>query len=297
MRKFTQFLAVFTSCIACSLGAVNQANAFTFTEPADMDAGDSLTTASTISGTAGTSSVINGNIDTSQDTDLFKFVIDVAGMTTFDANPAQDSGLNINLFLFNAMGNPMSPFAEPTDSNSMAFTLDLAAGTYFLGIGSDDLDAFDRDNNQIAGNDTTTIDPQGVLDHWTPGFKESEGKYTIALTTIPKVTDPTTPTDPKDPKHHRHWRHWRRWHHHRHFGKGPILKGPGAPLIPGPKLIKETLAVNIAAIQSDAANPVIAGTPVPTPALLPGLLILGTSLFRRKKESVLSSGEDWQGLA
>ncbi|MGI0491150.1 hypothetical protein ACN4EG_05005 [Alkalinema pantanalense CENA528] len=198
MRKFTQFLAISKSYIACSLGAVNRANAVTFTEPADMDAGNTLTTAATIAGTTGTSSVINGHIDTSQYPDLFKFVIDVAGMTTFDANPTQDSGLNINLFLFNAMGNPMSPFAEPTDSNSMAFMLDLAAGTYFLGIGSDDLDAFDRNNHQIAGNDTPTIDPQGVLDHWTPGFKESEGKYTIALTTIPKATDPTTPTDPKD---------------------------------------------------------------------------------------------------
>ncbi|MGI0491151.1 PTPA-CTERM sorting domain-containing protein [Alkalinema pantanalense CENA528] len=44
-------------------------------------------------------------------------------------------------------------------------------------------------------------------------------------------------------------------------------------------------------------NPAIVGTPVPTPTLLPGLLILGTSLFRRKKESVVSPGEDWQGLA
>jgi hypothetical protein len=44
-----------------------------------MDAGQTLADATVISGTAGTSSQINGNISSNRDVDLYKFVLSVAG--------------------------------------------------------------------------------------------------------------------------------------------------------------------------------------------------------------------------
>jgi hypothetical protein len=88
MRNVTKFLIMSTGITVCCLGGANRAQAFNFTEPANMDAGQTLADATVISGTAGTSSQINGNISSNRDVDLYKFVLSVAGVTTFDSPSA-----------------------------------------------------------------------------------------------------------------------------------------------------------------------------------------------------------------
>jgi hypothetical protein len=255
MRNVTQFLIMSTSIAACCLGGVNRAQAFSFTEPPNMDAGQTLSTAMVTSGTGGTSSQINGNISAQNDVDLFKFVLDIAGVATFNATPdaTQNSPqLNINMYLFNAAGNVISNFLEPKDFDFMKFSMKLDAGSYFLGIGSDDMDVMGINPNKkgdtehfIAGNDSGISDANGVLTKFVlqngNGKGESFGKYNIKIDTVANST-----------------------------AGGPTAGGPAAG---GPT----------------AGGPTAA---VPTPALLPGLIALGAGVLRKRKASAEAlSGE------
>jgi hypothetical protein len=248
MRNVTQFLITSTSIAVCCLGGANRAQAFNFTEPANMDAGQTLSTAMVTSGTGGTSSQINGNISAQNDVDLFKFVLDVAGVATFNATPDATKNspqLNINMYLFNAAGNVISNFLEPKEFDFMKFSMKLDAGSYFLGIGSDDMDVMGINPNKkgdtehfIAGNDSGISDANGVLTKFVlqngNGKGESSGKYNIKIDTVANST-----------------------------AGGPIAGGPtaGGPTAGGP-----TAAI-------------------PTPALLPGLIALGAGVLRKRKAS------------
>jgi hypothetical protein len=155
-----------------------------------------------IPGTGGTSSQINGNISAQDDLDLFKFVLDVAGVATFNATPDATKNspqLNINMYLFNAAGNVISNFLEPKDFDFMKFSMKLDAGSYFLGIGSDDMDVMGINPNKkgdtehfIAGNDSGISDANGVLTKFVlqngNGKGESSGKYNIKIDTVANST-------------------------------------------------------------------------------------------------------------
>jgi hypothetical protein len=189
MKIAAQLLFASTS-LAIGLLSASSAQALEFTEAASTDVGELLGDAAD----AGTADLIRGAIDTRtvngvevRDVDLFKIFIPTTGQSTFDANPA-DTGprLNINLFLFNEMGNPLFS-REPVELDSMTIDFFTPAGVYFLGIASDDLDAFDAMNNLIAGNDspdTGVVNGAGVLARWSPG-NETTGKYSIKISTIP----------------------------------------------------------------------------------------------------------------
>jgi hypothetical protein len=203
-----KFLIASTSITVCCLGGVSRAQAFNFTEPTNMDAGQTLSTAMVIPGTGGTSSQINGNISSQTDVDLFKFVLDVAGVATFNATPDATKNspqLNINMYLFNAAGNVISNFLEPKDFDFMKFSMKLDAGSYFLGIGSDDMDVLGINPDKkgdtehfIAGNDSGISDPKGVLTKFVlqngNGQGESFGKFNIKIDTVANSTtgQPTT---------------------------------------------------------------------------------------------------------
>ncbi len=186
MKNFVKFLLATTGLAVCCLTVAPRANAFTFNEQGD--AGRLMDTAFD----AGKADQINGEVGVQKDVDLFKILTGEAGTTTFDSNPiaADGSELNINLFLFNDQGNPLVSL-EPKDSNSMTFDFDTRANTvYYLGIGSDDLDALDNMGNRIAGNDSGIDRADGVLAGWSEG-NESIGKYNIKLSTVPIDAVPT----------------------------------------------------------------------------------------------------------
>jgi hypothetical protein len=205
MRNVTKFLITSTGIAVCCFGGANRAQAFNFTEPANMDAGQTLSAATVIPGTGGTSNQINGNISSQSDVDLFKFVLGAAGMTTFNATPdatPNSPQLNINMYLFNAAGNVISNFLEPKDFDFMKFSMKLDAGTYFLGIGSDDMDVMGINPNKkgdtehfIAGNDSGISDPNGVLTKFVlqngNGKGESFGKFNIKIDTANSTAVPT----------------------------------------------------------------------------------------------------------
>jgi hypothetical protein len=186
MKNFVKFLLASTTLAACVLIAP-QAKAFTFDETKDI--GQLMGDAQDV----GSASEINGRISVLDDIDLFKVHIDQDGMSTFDANPMAladgSERLNVNIFLFNAMGNPLASI-EPRELDNMIINFNTMAGDYFLGIGSDDLDALDKDGNRIAGNDSGIDIADGILSGWQTG-SESIGKYNIKISTVPIGVVPT----------------------------------------------------------------------------------------------------------
>jgi hypothetical protein len=187
MKNFVKFLLASTGLAVCLMGVAPRANAFTFEETADI--GKLMGDAQDV----GNASEINGRVSFLDDIDLFKVRIDQDGMSTFDANPmALEDGserLNINIFLFNAMGNPLASI-EPRELDNMIINFNTVAGDYFLGIGSDDLDALDEKGNRIAGNDSGIDMADGILGGWQTG-SESIGKYNIKISTVPTDAVPT----------------------------------------------------------------------------------------------------------
>jgi hypothetical protein len=185
MKNFVKFLLASATLVACVLVAP-QAKALTFDETTDI--GQLLGDAQNV----GSASEINGAVGVFDDIDLFKLTIAQDGMSTFDASPIRSedgSQLNINIFLFNAMGNPLASI-EPRELDNMIINFNTTAGDYFLGIGSDDLDALDALGNQIAGNDSGIDMADGVLGGWQTG-SESIGKYNIKISTVPTDAVPT----------------------------------------------------------------------------------------------------------
>jgi hypothetical protein len=208
MRNVTKFLITSTSIAVCCLGAASQAQAFNFTETADTGDGQLLKDVAVIGGTGGLSSQINGNISSNKDIDMFQFVLDVAGVVTFNATP--DAGkntpqLNINMYLLNEfekkVGNVISNFKEDRDADPMSFSMKLNPGKYFLGIGSDDMDVLNAKGDLIAGNDAGVIDPKGIFgrfklqngDAKTGEIGESFGKYNIKIDTVANAAAVPTP--------------------------------------------------------------------------------------------------------
>jgi hypothetical protein len=187
MKNSVKFLLATTGLAVCLMGVAPRANAFTFDETADI--GQLMGDAQDV----GAASEINGRVSFLDDIDLFKVRIDQDGMSTFDANPmALEDGserLNINIFLFNAMGNPLASI-EPRELDNMIINFNTVAGDYFLGIGSDDLDALDEKGNRIAGNDSGIDMADGILGGWQTG-SESIGKYNIKISTVPTDAVPT----------------------------------------------------------------------------------------------------------
>jgi hypothetical protein len=186
MKNFVKFLLASTTLAACVLVAP-QAQAFTFNETTDV--GQLMDGALHV----GHASEINGSVSVFDDIDLYKINIAKDGMSTFDANPIAladgSERLNINIFLFNAMGNPLASI-EPRELDNMIINFNTMAGDYFLGIGSDDLDALDKDGNRIAGNDSGIDLADGILGGWQTG-SESIGKYNIKISTVPTDAVPT----------------------------------------------------------------------------------------------------------
>jgi hypothetical protein len=190
MKKFTTLLLSSTTLAICLFGGA-RAHAASFTELKDI--GQLLNVAQDV----GNANEINGATGFFDDVDLYKISLDTDGMTTFDANPikAKDgSQLNVNILLFNERGNPLAS-VEPREFDNMIINIATKAGIYYLGIGSDDLDALDAKGNTIAGNDSGIDMPDGILGGWRTN-SESIGAYNIKISTVADAIDPTAVPTP-----------------------------------------------------------------------------------------------------
>ena len=156
---------MFKKLLAISLLLSSQASATLITET--VDAGNTMVTAMVLAG--GTTS-INGTIDNSQDTDLFKFTLDVASTFTIEVLEIS-SVLDMNLMVFNSLGQGIA--GDDDDNNSCSvitsvdnldscLTLSLDAGDYFFAVGDNNMAAFESFSDFLNSVDFMSND-SGIL--------------------------------------------------------------------------------------------------------------------------------------
>ncbi|MFA3791087.1 DVUA0089 family protein [Aliiglaciecola sp. SL4] len=133
--------------LAVTLLLSSQASATLITET--TDAGNTMPTAMVLA--AGTTS-INGTIGDSQDTDLFKFTLDVASIFTIEVKEVS-SALDMNLIVFNSLGQGLAGDDDDSEGCSIitslgsldsCLTLSLTAGDYFFAVGDNNMAAFEN---------------------------------------------------------------------------------------------------------------------------------------------------------
>jgi hypothetical protein len=184
------------SAIALVL-AVSTAGAYAAPYIEVGDSGDLLGTAQAIGAADG----ISGSIDPGSDVDLFSFLWS-GGVLTMDTF---GTAFDTQLHLFDSAGFGIG---ENDDSGSLQseISLNLAAGTYYLGITAFNNDALDAANNDIFGftnqfsdlNGNTIQGPEagaGALAGWNLSTGSGGGGYTInfsATTDAPAVSEPAS---------------------------------------------------------------------------------------------------------
>jgi hypothetical protein len=131
------------------------------------DAGNTPDTAQVL--TAGINQVF-GEIQTNQDTDLYKFALDTGGVFTIEVKEI-DEALDMNLIVFNGAGQGLA--GDDDDNNNCSvitslgsldscLTLTLAAGEYFFAVGDNNMGAFESLAEFNSANDFIDND-SGIL--------------------------------------------------------------------------------------------------------------------------------------
>ena len=193
MKKFIGFLAV-VAMVATS------ANAYGSIYNEIGDAGQLVGTAQVLPALGGGDSIV-GNLIPGSDVDLFCFNWQggVLAMDTFTA-----TGFDSQLHLFDAAGNGIGENDDSPNGPGLRseIALNLAAGTYYLGISAFNNDAVDAGNNDIFGfagafsdlNGNTIQAPQGAgpLAGWDGGTGSGGGGYTISFTGASVVPEPAS---------------------------------------------------------------------------------------------------------
>ncbi|MBT5108987.1 MAG: PEP-CTERM sorting domain-containing protein [Rhodospirillaceae bacterium] len=146
-RRFLKTgVAVRSLTIGLALSAIGLSNAMATTFNETADASNFLAAAQVLSG--GTTQ-ITGTIEDGQDTDLFKFSLGSNTTITIDMLfPGEDA----NLLVFNGLGQGLA--GDDDDDNSCTaisvlasldscLTLNLDAGDYFIGVGDNNIGAFE----------------------------------------------------------------------------------------------------------------------------------------------------------
>lgn len=136
---------MFKKLLVISLLLSSHASATLITET--IDAGNTMPTAMVLAG--GTTSII-GTIGDPQDTDLFKFTLDVASTFTIEVLEIS-AALDMNLIVFNSLGQGLAgddndnscTAVTSLGSHDSCLTLSLDAGDYFFAVGDDDIAAFE----------------------------------------------------------------------------------------------------------------------------------------------------------
>jgi hypothetical protein len=178
------------------------------------DAGQTLPTAdSTAVGVAGVPlTTIIGSFGTASDADLY--AIDITAPTTFSATTSNTitntSGVDTELFLFNASGQPIAANDDASGGTTLDSTLpagnalftSLSAGTYYLGISTSGNEPINSASQLLfapyPGGDTTTVrGPASGLNPTTEAnFNGNEfdtttsGAYEINLTSTSTAFNP-----------------------------------------------------------------------------------------------------------
>ena len=123
---------------------------------------------------------IFGEITTNDNGDLYRIVFGSAGNVTF-TGIALSGGLDVNLLLFNGVGNPIFGSDDDFSGLDEQFTLNLAAGEYLIGIGDNQTQGFDAANNLILDDDDEEFpeNPSGILFDIRNPNNPSTGEYRI----------------------------------------------------------------------------------------------------------------------
>jgi hypothetical protein len=178
--------------LAISLLLSSQASATLITET--IDAGNTMPTAMVLAD--GTTS-ISGTIGDTQDTDLFKFTLDVASTFTIEVLEIS-TDLDMNLIVFNSLGQGLA--GDDDDYNSCSpvtslgsldscLTLSLDAGDYFFAVGDNNMGAFEslldfNNRNDFIDNDSgilgsATSETLGLVGPEFPTAFNDVGDYIV----------------------------------------------------------------------------------------------------------------------
>jgi len=135
------------------------------------DAGNTIPTAFLLPG--GTTS-IDGEIDSNQDTDLYKFTLSAAAtfsIEVLEISPDAPRTLDMNLIVFNSLGQGLAGDDDGSSgtpvttlgSRDSLLTLSLAAGDYFFAVGDNNIGAFESVADFNAGGPDFIDNDSGIL--------------------------------------------------------------------------------------------------------------------------------------
>ncbi len=132
------------------------------------------------------------------DVDLYALFFDVTASITFDATTVDNYSPDMNMYIFNASGNPLAANDDGPIGYDSQIILDIIPGLYYLAVGENNTEALDASSNKIADNDYGVLIPDGVLGGWSLPSPTSDfatgGDYTITLSqlTAAPVPEPAT---------------------------------------------------------------------------------------------------------
>lgn len=160
------------------------------------DAGQTLATAQAAGAFPGGASTISGTIANGNDADLYSFTLAATTSLQF-ALTSTTNGIDTGLFLFNSTGQALfaNNDGSGTSVNPILRALNLAAGTYFLGIAISGNEPVNSANQLLFAMGTTTstrgaasgVNPTTLAGfNSNPDFPGDTGAYSIAITAVPE---------------------------------------------------------------------------------------------------------------
>ena len=209
MDKRKRHLATTLLAVAGLTIIAASAQAAIYTEPAS-DVGQTLATAASTGlgvGGSGTLTGISGTIGTSTDADLYLFTVNspvtfTAAAVGGTSSVAGNGRIDTSLFLFDATGNAL--VANDDQSNTSyqgAFTISLAAGTYYLGISLSGNEPINANSQLLFTVDQPTTDVRGAASGLNPTTESTfdgqtsvaeTGSYAINISSVAAVPEPSS---------------------------------------------------------------------------------------------------------
>ncbi len=209
MDKGKRKLATSLLAAAALTTTTASVQAVVYTETSD--AGQTLATANNTGlsvGGTGTLTGVAGTIGTSTDADLYQFTVNspIAFTATVTGGASSVAGagqIDTSMFLFNSLGAAL--IANDDQSNTVyyqsSFTINLAAGTYYLGVSLSGNEPVNSNNQLLFTTDQPTTSVRGPASGLNPtaestfngntSFAET-GPYSATITSTAVVPEPTT---------------------------------------------------------------------------------------------------------
>lgn len=166
------------------------------------DAGQTLATAQVVPGGV---TVIQGNLQTPGDVDLYRFSLSTAGRVTIrgwsGTYAGSDCSIDSNLILFNSAGEPLwgDDDGDPENCVGSQIELNLPVGYFLIAYGGNDIEALDANGDSICGNDdgecVDASSPLGSFDSsgddigsYVITFSQSTGGVRNSIAAVPGPT-------------------------------------------------------------------------------------------------------------